>query len=456
MRSCPTTHLLAVFLLSFASPAFAQSTWIVDPGGGGHFTTLQGCLDAPSVLDGDTCLASAGTYVENVRFNGKEVTLKSADGPETTVIDGGQAGTTVTFDSDEGSDAVLDGFTVRGGSGTWVDDYLRLGGGILVSQASPTLRDCVVTGNTVSVDDFFALGGGIACRYASPTITRCTITDNETVGVGAQGTEGGGLFIRGGNPVVTDCVITENRCRYGEETLGGGIACLDASPPIVNCIIARNLTYGEGVYAGGGGAFLSNASPSFLNCTVTENDVSGTAPYRIGGGLILADDAHPIVKNSILWADTAPDAPEMFLLDVSSPVVTFSDVQMEDPLDVWPGEGNIQQAPGFTPAPNYPLSEGSPCVDGGDADGTGLPETDVNGQPRTVDGDCDNEVVVDMGASELQKACPWPSASTLAAGGRPARDLRTAARVNALAILALPIGLILLRVGFGRRKHGPP
>ena len=54
------------------------------------FATIQELIDAAS--DGDIILVEPGTYVENINFNGKNVTLRSSGGPEITIIDGNQNG----------------------------------------------------------------------------------------------------------------------------------------------------------------------------------------------------------------------------------------------------------------------------------------------------------------------------------------------------------------------------
>jgi uncharacterized protein (TIGR02145 family) len=109
------------------------------------YPTIQAGIDATS--DGDTVLVSAGTYVENVNFNGKNIALIGVD-RETTIIDGNQSGSVVTFNSGEDSTAVLTGFTITNGN-----HYN--GGGIYCDSTSPSIRDCIISAN-VGVE-----GGGI-------------------------------------------------------------------------------------------------------------------------------------------------------------------------------------------------------------------------------------------------------------------------------------------------------
>ena len=115
MRTALLSGLAAMFFL-FSAGEPEAAVWTVDPGGGGDFTTIQACLDA--AVTGDSCEVSAGTYLENVDFQGKDTTLTSLDGPATTIIDGNGAGPVVTFAGGETGAAVLEGFTVQHGSGS--------------------------------------------------------------------------------------------------------------------------------------------------------------------------------------------------------------------------------------------------------------------------------------------------------------------------------------------------
>ena len=81
-----------------------------------NYTTIQGAIDASS--NGDTVIVRPGTYVENIDFVGKATTVKSELGAAVTTIDGNQSGTVASFVSGEDSDSVLEGFTLKNGTGT--------------------------------------------------------------------------------------------------------------------------------------------------------------------------------------------------------------------------------------------------------------------------------------------------------------------------------------------------
>ncbi len=123
---------MALLMLALLVPTLARATVItVDGGGGADYTTIQDAVDAAANLD--TVLVYPGVYTDvhyeevcydsvylNVHF-AKNIVLRSADGPDATVIDG--LGTTAygvvaLSDPDIGGTLppqVVEGFTVMNG-----------------------------------------------------------------------------------------------------------------------------------------------------------------------------------------------------------------------------------------------------------------------------------------------------------------------------------------------------
>jgi len=115
---------------------------------------------------GTTLCVNPGTYPGLIDFLGKPIRLISSGGPTLTILDGGGAGPVVTFSLAEGRDSILDGFTIRNGQAPY-------GGGILIQQASPTIRNCIVSDNWARGSRTMGGGIGVIRVQSNPSIT-CT------------------------------------------------------------------------------------------------------------------------------------------------------------------------------------------------------------------------------------------------------------------------------------------
>lgn len=324
--------------------------------------TIQSGIDAAE--DGDTVLVSDGIYIGegnvNVSFSGKQITVKSRNGAEATIIDCEETPNTrgFIFQDKETHDSVLDGFTIKNG----VHD---LGGGIYCHTASPTLKNCIITQNRAIATRFFGQGGGgIYASDSTVIITDCTITQNR-----AESGLGGGILFDGNlawefntfrkatlvnstvsenigsgiacfdhaQRVIKDCTVRQNsgrgivctffargtsitNCRI-EQNTGGGIECNETSSVRVkDCIIKQNRAeYGGGIYCsptgdaeisgciivqntatetGGGIDVISTRGlVTITNCTITQN----TAHDRGGGIATFIEFSQFTLTNSIVW-----------------------------------------------------------------------------------------------------------------------------------------------------------
>jgi parallel beta-helix repeat protein len=210
-------------------------------------------------------------------------------------------------------------------------------------------------------------GAGIFCVwFSSPTITNNIITGN-------RASKGGGIYCFFlSSPSMINNVITGNSASRS----GGGIYCDTSSPTIINNVITGNEALGELLNEGGGGIYCLSSSPTVTNNIITENTSSSE-----GGGIRCYSS--------------------------SSPFITYNDVWENIPENYWncgPGTGSISADPMFVDPIliDYNLRAGSPCLDAGDNDASGLLEFDFDGNPRIVDGDGNGFAVVDMGAFENQ------------------------------------------------------
>ncbi|MGB5528365.1 MAG: hypothetical protein WBQ32_00190, partial [Ignavibacteriaceae bacterium] len=169
---------LTVFVL-FSSILFAQNTINIPA----DYPTIQEGINAAS--DGDIVLVADGTYLENINFTGKGITVASqflVDGDkshiENTIIDGSQpahidTGSVVIFNSNEDTTSILCGFTITGGTGTRFGAF-REGGGILIAETSPVIKNNIIENNEVVGSD--AVWGSAISIYSAYNAT--TIIEN--------------------------------------------------------------------------------------------------------------------------------------------------------------------------------------------------------------------------------------------------------------------------------------
>jgi|GEM_PF-1545605 len=396
-----------------------------------NYATIQDAIDAMS--PGSTIIVRPGVYTENIDFLGKAVTVKSEQGPEVTSIDGGQSGSTVTFDSGEWLDTVLDGFTVANGSGTY-DSILGLLGGGIYCAARPTVVNniirqngadygggiyCIVSGtfeNNVIAYNHADFGGGvqisdafssglaitgnlIANNRASrnggaisigadshPTIDGNTITNN------TSGWMGGAIYCGG-----SEAMIINNVIAFNLSDSGGGLFFSSCSKPPV---VANNLLVENAANLQGGGVWCNMADPYLINNTLVGNSAGS-------GGGIYCVFASPTITNSILWNNLAGAGAEACLVYSSTLTISYSDVangqaavyiEAGSVLD-W-GAGMIDSDPLFVDLADddYHLTYDSACKDAGDNSAPHLPQVDFEGNPRIVGG------AADMGADEYHFA----------------------------------------------------
>lgn len=416
-------------------PAAADSVFFVNRESGGAaedgrawataFARIQDAITAAQRAGGGEVWVAGGVYAEtrpqqgalqlraNVRvyggFAGTETAREQRDiQRNVTIIDGfranaGAPAPTVVLGA---NNAVLDGFTVRGGRGPngaglfcnqnapiirnclFVNNIAENFGGAVFNNdgAAPVFENCVFTSNEAGIS-----GGAVANNNASPEFINCTFSLNFSADAGGamlntpgasvrivgctftgnSSGQGGAIFTEDAAPLIEASVF------IGNNTLGfgGALFNLDARPLIVNSVFANN----QASERGGALANLGGAV-DIINCTFTDNraDVTGGAAFN--------NETRLTVLNSILWNDQ-PNA----LNNVGiAPTVRFSNVSGGAG-----GQGNINANPRFA-APlegDYRLAAGSPCLDAG-ASG-GAPAADIRGVPRPQGNG------VDMGAYEM-------------------------------------------------------
>jgi hypothetical protein len=357
----------------------------------GDYPTIQGAIEAANYVSGDTVLVSDGTYFENLDFLGKGVTVTSVNGPQVTVIDGGQS-TVVNFSSGESSNSILNGFTLTNA---------MAGAGANVYNSSPlicsnTIVDCAmavyselgspwVLGNYISgsADLAVQFGGG-----GGPVLQGNTLVTNEE----------GGVYIGDGvSAIIADNLIQGNG--------GDGITIArGASPAIVQNIILEN--YGNGISADDSWV---NPGLYVINNTIAGNGGSGiTVDTLECNGLVannIISGTPALVIGNYCWYYGSPPPP-IEANDIYSPGGdVFAGGAITNLIQI---PGNISTDPWFAcePEGDFHLAAGSSCIDAGANSAGDLPATDFDGNPRMLAGISNDVPTVDMGAYEFNPLNP--------------------------------------------------
>jgi len=252
-----TGGVMRYLILLFGLTIMSGAGWSAVIHVPGEQPTIQAGIDA--ALPGDTVLVAAGTYTGNgnrdIDFSGKNIVLKSENGPDFTIIDCqgdlDYPHRGFIFHSGEDSTAVVDGFTIQGGYGlNDSPDGLSVGGGIYCLNSSPTISNNTISRNLVSDDEGPGRGGGISCEASSPTIRNNHINAN-SAGRGW----GGGIYCDSSNATISNNTIFGNLAHSG-----GGIDCGYSSDVTItnNVIIGNSAAYGGGIYGSGS----SSTTPS--------------------------------------------------------------------------------------------------------------------------------------------------------------------------------------------------
>lgn len=334
--------------------------------------------------------------------------------------------------------AAVDGFTIRGGL------Y-----GVYCASKSPRVANCTVrqnstglytsmgssvevagctfdantyygvychTGSYASISGCAMTGnaGGIYCFASSPTIENCLVQENRNYGM---------LFDSGASPTVRGCDIINNStgiycynksapqisgCQIYFSTWYGLRCDAQSSPGVSNSVINRNTRLAVYCYSG--------SSPTLVNCTIASNGTHGvladySAPSIVnctiannGGSALYSYYSTPILTNGIVAFNAAEQGGAVRKQGAGTPSVSFTCFHSNgaspyfgmpsSPIGV---NSNIEADPKFLAAGlgNYSLQAGSPCVDTG-SNISGLPATDLAGNPRIVNG------TVDRGSLERQ------------------------------------------------------
>ncbi|MFZ1357028.1 MAG: PKD-like domain-containing protein, partial [Saprospiraceae bacterium] len=196
------------------------------------------------------------------------------------------------------NDARLDGFTVSGGNANGSGTSDKLGGGMYGNLVSPTVINCVFTGNA-------AYNGGGMYIYAfydrnnneTPSgviymkVSDCIFSGNKA------SEAGGGIFIYVVASMVFDNVVFSKNTATGNSAIGGGLFISDSRPNLSNVVFLQNIAdrWGGAISTFGSSARISNG-------TFLSNSVTGTGSQD-AGGISFSNDivTNLYLLNCVFW-----------------------------------------------------------------------------------------------------------------------------------------------------------
>jgi predicted outer membrane repeat protein len=406
---------------------FSERDW------GAYPTVLSGDIARDDVIDAHGVVTTTDHIV-----GGNSYHVVTADGTSTPIT-----GTTV-----------LDGFTITAGQ---ANGYLhRSGGGYYCDgygsggECSPRLRNVTFSGNSAkwrggamynlgswgtsspSLDNVTFSGNsadyggamynlGALNGTSSPSLSDVTFSGNSADNGGAM--YNCGSYDGTSSPTLTNVTFSGNAADYnGGAMFNYGDVNGISSPSLSNVTFSGN-SAGDGGAMYNYGSYDGTSSPTLTNVTFSGNSAEdGGAMFNRGNN---NGTSSPGLSNVILWGNTAVISGSQLYNGSASITVTTSLVQggfngsgvYNQDSAVIDGGGNLAADPDFVrhpdPGPDgdwdgvdddygdLHLRSGSPAVDSGTNSAISLP-TDLDGDPRIVDGDGDGTATVDMGAYELQ------------------------------------------------------
>jgi hypothetical protein len=399
---------------------FTYTTWFVDasapPGGNGSalspFQTIQQGIAAS--FSSDTVLVRDGVYVgpqnRALDFGGKNIVVKSQNGPANCIIDCQAQDRAFWLHSNEPPTARIEGFAIVNGRST------AQGGGILMQSSNATIANCVLS------QCFSGYGGGAAVFGGLVRFDKCIFSANaanNAAGLVCTGWavirscqfldnvasfNGGGLLVGGPETIVV------SHTRFFRNRSSTGAAVYNAMNSVGGSSFGQGLFIDDCLIAGNaaqqrGGALASYATPingQAVNVAqVTDSTLVDNSAGGYGGAVLVEYPGSVVLANSILWGNTAGAGAQIALVPHAgtlggSASISYCDLQgglgavYVQGGTLTAGAGNITVLPAFVDPDgpdndpstvgdnDYRLSLASPCIDAADNHLVPLDRADID------------------------------------------------------------------------------
>lgn len=265
------------------------------------FPTIQAAINAAA--PGDTVLVAPGTYVQRIDFLGKNIVVRSSDGPWVTTIAGTGLQTPIIQTALTPITARLQGFTVTGAvsnpvvasqfTGTALDSGMT--GNAVTLSGSAEIDDCVFTGNVGTIAGIVQLR---AIASGRPRVTRSLFVANNpnaptfNCAIGMAG---------GSGWIIEDCQFIANG---GGAIVGTGGVVGGTTVECRRCDFIDNGSFGA-IYLAG-----SNFPAIFQNSAIIEDCrfVGNYGNSTIAGAITAAGIAQVLsVRRSVFRGNSSPN-----------------------------------------------------------------------------------------------------------------------------------------------------
>lgn len=301
-----------------------------------------------AAADGDWVLVAPGTYNECIDFLGKGITVAGSGRPQATIINGGVNCAQVTISNCGQKQCALRGFTVANG--------------IFVSECSPRITGNILTG---AMPGSYLDAAVYVFDSGSPVIEKNIFNQSGCIDIDSSIS----------SPKITGNLIENTSCDAVKFD-----SSIGANVEITNNTIVGNQS----------GVVLSEGVVDPGLTSIKNNIIVGNHQGFDIGDYGLPPDG--VIENNLVYGNT------------------FSYSGISDQTGI---NGNISADPIFLdPANNdYHLYSGSPAIGAGNASSIYLPATDLDGNPRDINGK------LDMGAYEIDPNKPYIFYTVTASAG---------------------------------------